>query len=117
MNIVFDGYAYLNIVPDNRSTVSGVLIGVTKEEFAYFVGRERGYTPTDVSKQLIEPIHEVAIAFIAPNIKCNLSVPRSYINTCTSGMSEKQRATWIAETIMTEIFEDAVAPVYENFAA
>lgn len=115
-NIVFDGYAYLNIVPDEKSKVAGTLIAVTKDELVHFVERERGYSPVDVRARLVEPTDRPVIAFIAPDIACDLPVPRSYLNTCTSGMNEDERATWIAETAMNGIFEDADAPVYENVA-
>ncbi len=113
MNAPFDGYAYLNIVPDESASVEGVLIAITREELDLFTSREEGYTITDVSNQMKAPIDGVVCAFIAPDVPCTLRVPRSYILTCTAGMTDTKRARWLSETEFLEVLEDSDNPVYE----
>ncbi len=113
MNAPFDGYAYLNIVPLAASSVQGVLIAMTRSEIDLFSSREEGYAITDVTDFLTEPVDGRAYAFIAPDIECVLKVPRSYLSTCTAGMSEAERERWIKETLMGEIEEDLEKPLYE----
>lgn len=116
MNAPFDGYAYLNIVPDPTSTVAGVLIPMSEKEFKLFSSREEGYVKTDVTANINGKFDAPIFAFIAPDIECALKVPRSYIQTCTAGMSVAEREQWIADTLMTAVEEDSENPVYE-FAA
>jgi len=116
MNAPFDGYAYLNIVPDTASSVSGVLIPMTEAELELFSSREEGYEKVDVTEMLSSRTEGEALAFIAPDIECRFKVPRSYLMTCMSGVPETERAQWLAETIMNDIEEDADNPIYE-FAA
>lgn len=116
MNLPYNGYAYLNIVPEDGSSVQGVLIPVNEMEFELFTSREEGYERVDVTRQLEERPEGTAFAFIAPNAECGLKVPRSYIRTCTSEMTPEECEQWIAETVMGEIEEDLDNPVYD-FAA
>lgn len=116
MNAPFDGYAYLNIIPSDTHTVEGVLIPVSEHELLLLTEREKGYEKTEVSAQLSEPVDGDVYAFTMPDSECTLKVPRSYIMTCTSGMSENGRQQWLSETILYGIQEDLTAPVYENVA-
>lgn len=111
MNFTYEGYAYLNIVPNPDASVSGVLIELTLEELALFSSREEGYVATAVGKYIDGALGDV-VAFIAPDIECSFKVPRSYLNTCTAGMTVSDRETWLKETVMGEIEEDAEAPLY-----
>lgn len=116
MNVPFGGYAYLNIVPRPDSRVMGILIPMTEQEFELFSSREEGYTKTDITQQLSGRIDGTAYAFIAPDIECSLSVPRSYILTCTAGMTSLEREQWVSETELKDIFDDTDKPVYEFVA-
>src|SRR5690349_20312317 len=99
MNAPFGHYAYLNIVPNPSCDVAGVLIPLEKSEFEFFSSREEGYVKTDVTDAVSEPVQGRVFAFIAPDVGCNLKVPRSYLRTCTTGMSRDEREKWLAETI------------------
>lgn len=116
MSVPFGGYAYLNLVPEAGRVVEGILIPVTEAEFELFSSREEGYDRVDVTPALKDPIDGVAYAFIAPDSDASLKVPRSYIETCTVGMTPEQKALWINETIMGEVEEDLENPVYEFHA-
>jgi len=112
MNVAVAGNAYLNIVSDSSSTVTGVLIPLSLKEFSLFSSREEGYAQTTVTEHLSEPIEGTVFAFIAPDVACDLKVPLSYILTCTAGMTAAQRRTWLDETILGEIEDDVALPVY-----
>lgn len=117
-NVPFDGYAYLNIVPNPEKSIEGMLIRISEEEVSMFDIREEGYARVDVTVQLQEPCDGRAIAFIAPDIDYpNLQVPRSYLNTCLVGVPADRRDAWVTETnIPYGIFEDSEKPVYEFVA-
>lgn len=116
MNIPVQGYLYLNIVPNEQSTIEGVLIEVTDEEFVKVCEREVGYEPVDVSGRVTPLVDAPAVVFVAPDgAYPNLLVPRSYIETCLRGVPMEKRESWVAETIIeNEIIEDLDAPVYAN---
>jgi gamma-glutamylcyclotransferase (GGCT)/AIG2-like uncharacterized protein YtfP len=116
MNAPFDGYAYLNIVPDKNSTVSGKLIAMSEAEMGLFSSREEGYLRTDVSENIDGAPHGRVFVFIAPDIECAMRVPQSYLDTCTYGMSDAEKQRWIDETEMSDIEEDRDNPIYD-FAA
>lgn len=115
-SIPFGGYAYLNLVEDNDHEVSGLLIPINEAEFSLFSSREEGYDRVDVTDKLKEKLDGKAYAFIAPDSNSNLKVPRSYIETCTVGMTSVEKEAWIRETIMKGIEEDLDNPVYEFHA-
>lgn len=116
MGVPFDGYAYLNLVKDADSEVWGILIPVNQNEFELFSSREEGYERVDVTAALDTTVQGTAYAFIAPDSDTHLKVPRSYIETCTRGMTADEKKQWLDETIMTAIEEDLENPVYEFHA-
>lgn len=112
-NIEFDDYAYMNLVEEASAIVLGYLIPVDEAELLAFAEREEGYALTDVSARIADDTTDRIVAFIAPDKPCEKPVPRSYLMTCTSGMTETERATWIAETEILAIEEDLASPIYE----
>lgn len=116
MSVPFSGYAYLNLIPKSDHAVSGILVPVTGPEFDLFSSREEGYGRIDITKYLDQIPEGEVYAFIAPDSECCLKVPRSYIETCTAGMSQLDKDVWIKDTLMGEILEDLDNPVYEFHA-
>ncbi|HVU75567.1 MAG TPA: gamma-glutamylcyclotransferase family protein [Candidatus Paceibacterota bacterium] len=116
MSVPFDGYAYLNLIQDANCAVGGILIPVSEAEFELFSSREEGYDRVDVTRALERALDGVAYAFIAPDSDSELKVPRSYIETCTAGMTDEEKKQWVEDTIMGEIEEDLDDPVYEFHA-
>lgn len=116
MNVPFDGYAYLNLIPDETHSVSGVLIPVTAAEFDLFSKREESYNRIDVTGRLDVLLDGNAYAFIAPDMETDLTVPRSYIETCTVAMPSSEKEQWIKDTLMNGVYEDLDNPVYEFYA-
>ncbi len=115
-NVVFDGYAYMNIVADQGSSVTGILIPLEESELAAFAKREAEYAVVDITASLQEATDARVVAFIAPDVPCTHKIPRSYLLTCTAGMDTRSREEWIRDTEYFEIHEDEDRPVYE-FAA
>ena len=115
MNAPVNGYAYLNLIEREGSSVEGVLIPISETELDIISEREIGYVRTDITALLNVKIEGRALAFVAPDTVCTLKVPRSYIMTCTMGMTEDERSRWISETLIEgTIEEDLEKPVYMN---
>jgi hypothetical protein len=118
-NFLNGANAYLNIALQEHALVRGTLIPVNKEELEALKLREFGYACVDVTSRIEEAPQdgEPIYAFIAPDVACEVPVPRSYLLTCLGGVPEEERATWLEETIIPYgIFEDSQTPLYQNFA-
>lgn len=117
-NAPVNGYLYMNLVPNEEKSVLGVLVEVSDKELQAMGPREPGYDPVDVTKIIAISVEYPVISFIAPDRKYpGLSVPQSYLATCTRDMSESEQKLWIKETIMDNpIINDLSDPVYVNAA-
>ena len=116
MNFPYEGYAYLNVVANEQSAVTGVRIALTDEEFDILAKREVGYIRTDVTEHIAGPFEGTVYAYIAHNVPCEFKTPLSYLMTCTRGMTNEERAAWINDTVIGEIEDDLEKPVYNNYA-
>jgi hypothetical protein len=115
MNVPYDSYLYLNIVPIPDCLVEGVLIAVSDDELETLKVRERGYECVDVT-DLVTNTDGVVYAFIAPDLSFpDLTIPQSYIDTCIAGVPPEDQERWLMETVIeNDIVDDTARPVYEN---
>lgn len=115
-NFPAEGHLFLNIVPRKRKKVKGVIIPVTDGELKKIKKRETGYKCVDVTNRIMGTVDGHIFAFIAPDDNFpNLRILRSYLNTCLNGVSEKERAKWLKETIIENtVEEDSADPKYGN---
>ncbi len=118
INAPVNGYLYLNIVPQAHTKVEGVLIAITAQELETLKEREPGYARTDITDKLATPLEGMAYTFIAADTSYpQLKIPRSYLLTCLSGKTPKEKEIWLQQTIIeNEIEEDSTRPVYANVA-
>jgi cation transport regulator ChaC len=109
MNLPYEDYLYLNIVPHDESAVDGLLIPIAEHELELLRERERGYECVDITNELAEPIEGTALTFIAPNAShSTLKIKRSYLLRCLGGVHPDRHETWLNETIIeNDIDEDA----------
>ena len=93
------GHRYLNIKKDPNSSIKGVLIKVTEDEFEELEKREYGYTACDVTAQIdMElPRDAVVYAFISPPFS-GFTISRAYLDTVLAALPEEERGQWIQET-------------------
>lgn len=113
-NAVVGEYLYLNIVPVKGSKVKGVLIRVSDKNLSKLKQREVGYKCVEITEQIKESVSGRVFAFVTPDKKCpEMKILQSYINTCLLGISEKDRAKWLKETIILNFIEnDTASPKY-----
>ncbi len=117
MNAPVNGYLYLNIVPDSEKSIDGVMIAIDDEDFARLKRREIGYEAVDVSDK-VSYAPGTVYAFVAPDKHHpGLPILQTYIETCSRHLSEGERETWLAETIIQNpILDDRTHPAYANAA-
>lgn len=115
-NVPVNGYAYLNLEEKENSTVVGTLIAIEPYELKALAVRERGYDMVDVSG-VVPDAQGLTYAFIAfTDCDETIPVPRSYLNTCLSGVETIERKRYLQEMrIPGGIYEDLENPVYENY--
>ncbi len=114
MNASCDGFLYLNIVPHEGALVEGVVLLVDEADMEELRLREEGYAAVDVTASLLPAQNECVVAFIAPDVSYpKLTILKSYLDICTEGMSEQERAVWLADTIIENpVLDDAGDPLY-----
>jgi len=118
-NAPYNGYLYMNIIPQTDSAIEGVLVPVSDDELEQMKAREVGYEAVDVTAAISPTQTQSVVAFVAPDKTFDMTyqIPRSYLSTCTRDMTEADRAQWITDTIIeNEIIEDLDDPVYVNAA-
>lgn len=115
INAPVNGYLYMNLVPNPKMTVRGVVVQVTSLELAQLKLREPGYECVEITKSMEKKPNGAVLTFIAPDKSYpKLKVPRSYLLTCLMGVKE-EKEKWLQETmIQNEIEEDVQNPVYIN---
>lgn len=96
-----DGFLALNLRPAPHKSVEGVLFATNEASWDAFIQREKGYSPTDITKSLTENVDGQVFAFLMPNYQHhNLTIMQSYYELCVSAIPVSLRTTWIAETII-----------------
>ncbi|MDP3880985.1 MAG: gamma-glutamylcyclotransferase family protein [bacterium] len=110
-----DGYLYLNIVPRSDSVVDGVVIKISDKDLPFLELREKGSAKVDVSKQLAPKPNFPVYAYLQEDKKFpKMKILQSYINTCTNGLSEKEKTQWLKTTIIgNDVIDDTGNPIYE----
>lgn len=91
-------YRYLNIVPDQKFSVRGVLIPVNEEELSQLREREWGYQEKDVSKSISPKPNARVLAFIAPPTNTDLPVSKWYLETIKAALTKEAWELWLRET-------------------
>ena len=93
-------YLYLNIVPDSKKHIRGVLIQGNEQELAALKEREKGYHLIDMTNRITpKPAQGRVVAFVAPaSFEINLPISRHYLNIIREALLPKEWGHWLRET-------------------
>lgn len=115
INAPYNGYLYLNVIPNEQFSVAGVLVKVPLKDFDALKKREIGYECVNVTDRVDAQCEEEVFAFMAPDVPYpGFLIPQTYVDTCLAGVPEAQRESWLLETIIENPVEnDRLQPKYE----
>lgn len=103
-------YLYLNLVPQDETIVTGVIIPVTEAELAMLKRREFGYACVDVTADIVEEIDGIVYAFMAPDEHYpDMKISRRYIETCLGGLDPSEHEEWLRNSVILNEIEDTAA--------